>query len=62
MDAKCGDFISSIERGRGSGTSTTDNTHPGAVPMTNPVSEEDRLNDAMRHEDDGLAALLPDAQ
>src|SRR5215471_19226767 len=27
-----------------------------------PVGEEDRLDDAMRHEDDGLATLLPDAQ
>src|SRR6516165_10651574 len=60
--AKSGDFMSSIERGRGSGTSTTDNTHPGAVPMTTTRSEKDRLDDAMRHEDDGLATVLPDAQ
>src|SRR5262245_51229106 len=27
-----------------------------------PVGEEDRLDDAVRHEDDGLATLLPDPQ
>src|SRR5206468_2931433 len=39
VDENCGDFMISTERGRGSGTSMTESTRPGPVPITTTRSE-----------------------